>query len=193
MDDVTKKANVDSQTPPEASDSWEEQVKNAGDQEVSKKGELIAAALLFLFGAYVLVASIRMPTSMLSGGTWYTAPGVFPAFMGVIMCILSVVQAAMTIHQAGGLKAVRAEKSTGEWTMRRIINLITIIALVCAYVSLLGVIYYRILTFVFLAVSMLIYDPKKTWKSIAVDLIVSAGTTLLVAYAFESLARIPLP
>ena len=109
------------------------------------------------------------------------------------MCILSVVQAAMTIRQAGGLKAVREEKSTGEWTTRRIINLITIIALVCAYVFLLGVIYYRILTFVFLAVAMLIYDPKKSWKSIAVDLIVSAGTTLLVAYAFESLARIPLP
>lgn len=191
MSDIRKDSNAVQREAVE--DNWEKKVKSAGEQAVSGVGELIAAGLLFVFGLYVFVTSVNMPSQTLSGGIWYVAPGVFPAFLGVLMCLLSLIQAVIAGRCLHRMKTAGEKERSGGWTVQRVTNLLTISVLLCAYVFLLGVIYYRILTFVFLAVAMLIYDPKHDWKHIAIDLAAALVTTLLVAYAFESLAKIPLP
>ncbi len=190
MNDVTKDSGAVQKE--SVGDNWEEKVKNAGEQDVSQAGELVAAGLLFAFGVYVFITSVNMPSQTLSGGIWYVAPGVFPAFLGILMCLLSLVQGLITGRRLSRSKG-RAKQKGGVWTARRVVDLLVISILLCAYVFLLGIIYYRVLTFVFLAVSMLLYDPKHSWKHIAIDLTAALLTTLLVAYAFEGLAKIPLP
>ncbi len=190
MNDVTKDSGAVQKESVE--DSWEEKVKNAGEQDVSELGELVAAGLLFVFGVYVFITSINMPSQTLSGDIWYVAPGVFPAFLGILMCLLSLVQGLISGRRLCRLKS-QTKRQSGIWTAKRIVNLLVISILLCAYVFLMGVIYYRILTFMFLAISMLFYDSKHSWKHIIIDLAAALVTTLLVAYAFEGLAKIPLP
>lgn len=174
-------------------DNWEEQVRGAGITDTNEKGDIIADAILFAFGVYVFIVSIKMPTQILSGGLWYVAPGVFPALMGALLCILTAFQALSAYRKLRKKKAAGAVSKNEKKSKEYVINFLVIAILLCSYIFLLGVVPYRIITFVFLAASMLFYDTKHTWKHILIDLVVSGATTLIVAFAFESLAKIPLP
>ena len=173
---------------------WEEMVREAGTQDSNERGDIIADGLLLFFGAYVFFKAINMPAQTLSGGLWYVAPGIFPAFLGVLLCVLSLYQGIEAMIKLRARKRsdvdVRAEK---RWSRPYTIDFLVIAVLLCCYIFLLGVIPYRLVTFAFLAISMLYYDSKHTWRRIVIDLVVSLIVSLLVAYAFETMARIPLP
>ncbi len=171
-------------------DDWEEQVKNAGERGVNPISELAGAVLLFAVGVYVFLTSIKMPAQTLSGGVWYVAPGVFPALMGIILCILCVVQGIMSWKK---YRKADYKKNSEEWSRNRVISMLIIAAMLCTYVFLLGTVPYRLLTFLFMGAASVYFDNKHDWKHILIDLVISAVTAFVVAYCFANFAHIPLP
>lgn len=156
------------------------------------KSDLIAAVVLLAFGLYVLAESISMPAQTLSGGLWYVAPGVFPAFLGGVLCLLAVILGASAIRRAQGLQsllaATRRRPDLG-WLVRFGVISVSLVT----YVLLFGKVGYTLLTFLFLASMMVFYEPERNAKRIAIDLVIALAAALAVSYGFRDLAKIPLP
>jgi hypothetical protein len=75
-----------------------------GDPATPPRTDLVLAAVFFVFAAAVLMASASMPTFTDQGTPLYVAPGVVPAFHGVVLAILSVVLGVRAVLR-GALRA----------------------------------------------------------------------------------------
>jgi hypothetical protein len=64
--------------------------------------DLILAAIFFVFGAAIMVASAAMPTFTDQGTPIFVAPGIVPAFHGAMLAILSVVLALRSFARGIG-------------------------------------------------------------------------------------------
>ncbi len=71
-----------------------------GADAPSPRTDLILSAVFLAFGAAVIVASVAMPTFTDQGTPLFVAPGLVPAFHGVVIGLLSVLLGLRSIARA---------------------------------------------------------------------------------------------
>lgn len=166
------------------------------DPEKSKI-DMIASAVMFFCGLFVVIESIKMPSQQLSGSAWYTTPGIFPCILGMLLMATSIIMAILGYKYSGGMKSGDIGRAFDYVRSRYVKRLGIALALFLAYVFvLLGnkYVHYMLATFLYLVPNMLIFDPKPLTKSSVVKYIVtSAAFAVAVGYSFQEFARIPLP
>ncbi|MDP2791184.1 MAG: tripartite tricarboxylate transporter TctB family protein, partial [Rectinemataceae bacterium] len=163
------------------------------------KADLITSILLVVFGIAIVAISAQMPTMADRNQSIYSAPGVVPGFIGVMLILLSLAMLFRSIRKKaiqefrGGVipKDVLAQEST-----RRILMTI---ALCAVYSFLLGKIWFPLVTFVFIFAFILLfeYDWKAAFstqtRKVIVAAIIGLATTALVTLVFQKLFLVNLP
>jgi len=163
------------------------------------KADLITSIILVAFGIAIVTISIRMPTMADYNQSIYSAPGVVPGFIGVMLILLSLSMLIRSIRRKaisefrGG--AIPKDILTQESTRRILMT----IAMCVVYAFLLGKIWFPLATFAFIFAFILLfeYDWKiafsaQTRKTV-VAAIIGIVTTALVTLVFQELFLVNLP
>mgnify|MGYP004552513993 CR=1 FL=1 len=155
--------------------------------------ELGGAILFLLIGIYLIITSIQMPGEELTGNKelWYSAPGVFPTFVGAVLSILSVLLILQYVKKNKGKAKLDVGKIKVYLCGQHFRSLLIVLFYLSVYIfGLLGRVKFPIATFLFLSISMITFRKEKIaiWKLILISLLASAAIT----YGFGTLAKIPL-
>jgi putative tricarboxylic transport membrane protein len=149
---------------------------------------MIAAIVLFVFGAATVLASLSLPIGTLRA----PGSGFFPLLLGLVLAVLSAVQ-GVTSYRAR-IRQVRTEpvpaaepqpRGLGEDT-RRVLMFLGAVAAAVALLPLLG---YAVASFV-LMLALLRILGVASWPLIAA---ISATTALACYLVFVRVLGIPLP
>jgi hypothetical protein len=146
----------------------------------TKSAELAVAALFFVFGALVIYDSLRL------GAGWQEVhgprPGYFPFYIGLLICIASVVNFARAL-------LVPAEKNKTFVQVGQLKLVLTVLiptAIFAAAVTWIGIYTSAAL---FIAFFMIWLGKYAWWKAAAV----SIGTVVVFYLVFEIWFKVPLP
>jgi hypothetical protein len=136
-----------------------------------------------------------MPLPTLSWDAWYTAPGVFPAFLGSMIMLTALMLFGKAIRLLRGhrimdftsMGTVIKSTATARWAIA--------LGLLIVYVfGLFGVVHYIAATFIYLLANMIVFDKKKrTLRRTLFHMLIAVVVAVAVAYLFEDFAKIPLP
>lgn len=155
--------------------------------------DLVFGIILFVFSICVLVSSvfIIIDTLPIAGGLWYSTPGVFTTFIGVVLLILSA-GLIWTSYMSGGRfgNASLAKLKTYVKT-KKCIRFMAAAGLLAVYIFVLfGRINFCLSTFLYLAASMIFFREHgfAIWKILIIALIV----TLVLYIFFGIVAGVPL-
>ncbi len=163
------------------------------------KADLITSIVLIVFGIAIVAISLQMPTMADRNQSIYSAPGVVPGFIGVMLVLLSLSMLLRSFKRKAlsefrdGItpKGVLAQEST-----RRILMTI---ALCVLYAFALGKVWFPLATFAFIFIFIVLfeYDRKAAFSAQTRILIVAAiigiATTGLVTLVFQKLFLVNLP
>jgi hypothetical protein len=152
-----------------------------------------------VFGAAVLVASLRMDRLESQGINPYTVPGLLPALLGIALMLLGALL-ALRSWRRGGRLAGGAELRPSPAVVRR---LAVVIALVVAY-SFLGVghgVPFWLASAAYVALSILLLQrPQRiaagrrlSARDVAFALAVGLGSGWAVTFVFQELFLVRLP
>ena len=145
-----------------------------------KSAELGVAAFIFLLGAIVIYDSVRL------GFGWQEVhgprPGYFPFYIGLIMCVASLINAARAL----------LTRDTGNTTfvelgqLKLVLSVLVPTALYALFVTWIGI-YASSLLFIGFFMRWL---GKYPWWKVAG---VSLGTVVVIYLVFEKWFKVPLP
>src|SRR5829696_8958663 len=136
-----------------------------------KSAELAVAALFFVFGAIVVFDSVRL------GSTWGAdgpKPGYFPFYVGLLICIASVVNLVAGLR----LKGARNKPFVHVGQLRMVLTVLVPTALYAALVTWIGI---YVSSFLFIGFFMRWLGKYAWWKVAAV----SAATMVAFYLVFE--------
>ncbi len=163
------------------------------------KADFVTSVVLIACGIAIIVLSLQMPTMADRNQSIYSAPGVVPGFIGVMLTLLSFSMFIRSLRK----KALAEFKGgaippgvLGQESTRRIL---TTIAMCVAYSVLLGRLWFPIPTFAFIFafITLFEYDRKATFASqtrkLLVAAIIALVTTAAVALVFQKLFLVNLP
>jgi len=145
-----------------------------------KSAELAVAALFFTLGAIVIVDSVRL------GIGWQEIhgprPGYFPFYIGLIMCIASLVNAVRAL-----MIPKNEEKAFVEVGQLKLVLSVLVPAAIYAFlVTWIGI---YVSSTIFIAFFMRWLGKYAWWKVVAVGL----GTSVVFYIVFEKWFKVPLP
>jgi hypothetical protein len=145
-----------------------------------KSAELAVAALFFLFGAIVVFDSIRL------GFGWQEIhgprPGYFPFYIGVIMCVASLVNIARALMVRGGDNKTFVE--VGQ--LKLVLAVLVPTAVYALLVTWIGIYVSSVL---FIGFFMRWLGKYPWWKVVGVGV----GTAVVLYLVFEKWFKVPLP
>jgi len=145
-----------------------------------KSAELAMAAFIFLLGAIVIVDSVRL------GFGWQEVhgprPGYFPFYIGLIMCVASLVNAARALMVRGADNKTFVE--VGQ--LKLVLSVLVPTMLYALLVTWIGI---YISSILFIAFFMRWLGKYPWWKVIGVSL----GTAVVIYLVFEKWFKVPLP
>ena len=145
-----------------------------------KSAELAVAAFIFLLGAIVIVDSVRL------GFGWQEIhgprPGYFPFYIGVIMCVASLVNVVRALMVRGEDNKTFVE--VGQ--LKMVLAVLVPTALFAALVTWIGIYLSSVL---FIGFFMRWLGKYPWWKVLAV----SVGNSVVFFLIFEIWFSIPLP
>jgi len=169
-------------------------------EQLMPKADFVTSVLLMIFSLSIVITSIRMPRMGELGANPYSAPGIVPGFLGVIIFMLSLalcVKAvlknghALDLHQKTILEFFRDQA-----TIR---VLVTLLISTIYGVGFLGNIPYTLATFFYVAAFIILFEyrrdqpflsQKKTVMFAAIQAIL---VTASVAAVFRYLFLVNLP
>ncbi len=169
------------------------------DQQM-KKADFLTSVVLLVFGTGVTWISFTMPRLEEKGINPYTAPGVVPAILGIIILFLALVMFIRTIKQGdflpvfsgGDLKSFILNGGTLRLTVALVLSLIYALGMV-------GRVPYPLATFLFIFAFILCFDlkfdaiPGSKKRIILVAFIEALITAAVVSTAFQYLFLVDLP
>jgi hypothetical protein len=173
---------------------------NTMNEKQMRKADFITSIVLIIFGITISSMAVRMPRLEEKGINPYTAPGVVPGILGVIILFLSLIMFIRTIRQAdylprfqkGNVKALLKD----EGTVRLLISL----ALCLLYaLVLVGHIPYILATFLFTRGFILLFDLKfdkeegSKRKIIIFAVIQAIISSAVISVTFQYLFLVDLP
>jgi putative tricarboxylic transport membrane protein len=145
-----------------------------------KSAELAVAALFLLFGAIVIVDSVRL------GFGWQEIhgprPGYFPFYIGLIMCVASLVNVVRALMVRGADNKTFVE--VGQ--LKMVLAVLVPTALYALLVTWIGIYASSVL---FIAFFMRWLGKYPWWKVAGVSL----GTAVVLYLVFEKWFKVPLP
>lgn len=145
-----------------------------------KSAELAVAALFFLFGAIVVFDSIRL------GFGWQEIhgprPGYFPFYIGVIMCVASLVNIARALM-------VRGEDNKTFVEVGQLKLVLAVLVPTAVYALLVTWIGVYVSSLLFIGFFMRWLGKYPWWKVVSVGV----GTAVVLFLVFEKWFQVPLP
>jgi putative tricarboxylic transport membrane protein len=145
-----------------------------------KSAELAVAALFLLFGAIVIIDSVRL------GFGWQEIhgprPGYFPFYIGLIMCVASLVNVVRALMVRGADNKTFVE--VGQ--LKMVLAVLVPTALYALLVTWIGIYASSVL---FIAFFMRWLGKYPWWKVAGVSL----GTAVVLYLVFEKWFKVPLP
>ena len=159
------------------------------------KADFYTSIILMVFGITVIVMAVRMPVI----NNQYSAPGVLPTILGIIITILSfIVFVRSLIRSKGkvGISLASVRELLKDLGVRRII---ATTVLCVGYALLLGKIWFPVLTFLFVFSFIVFfeYERKEPFKpqikKILMAVLVALITSVSIAVVFEEFFFVRLP
>jgi len=145
-----------------------------------KSAELAVAAFIFLLGAIVIFDSARL------GFGWQEIhgprPGYFPFYIGLIMCVASLVNAARALMVRGADDKTFVQ--VGQ--LKLVLSVLVPTMLYALLVTWIGI---YISSILFIAFFMRWLGKYPWWKVVGVSL----GTAVVLYLVFEKWFKVPLP
>jgi len=152
-----------------------------------------------VFGAAVLIGSIRMDRLEAQHINPYTVPGLLPGLLGLVMILLGVLLALRSWGR--GARLVGGPRFAPDWrSMRR---LAVVIGLILAYtVALLGrgLPFWLVSALYVTASIVLLQAPQRAlagrsldWRDLAFAAAVGIGSGVVIQYVFQELFLVRLP
>lgn len=165
------------------------------------KTDIVAGIGLILFALYCLWEGMSMPVKQLTGdpSRFYGAPGFFPVVLSVLIIIGSVIMIYQGFRDSGGIQKEDLQAAADYLKSAQFFRLMLAVGLLAVYVfGMLGRLDYYAATFIFLAVTMILFQPKQeTGKKLLLGiikcLVISGIMAFAVGCCFENFAQIPLP
>ena len=159
------------------------------------KADFYTSIVLMAFGITAIVMAMGMPVI----STRYSAPGVLPIFLGIVITGLSLIMFIRSIIRLKGRFGVSGSSIKEAITAVGAIRMIVTIIFCLCYSFLLGKVWFPALTFLFIFAFIIFfeYDRKLPFKpqiktiliAALVALLASASVTMLFRYLF--LVRLP--
>ena len=145
-----------------------------------KSAELAVAALIFVLGAIVITDSVRL------GFGWQEVhgprPGYFPFYIGLIMCVASLVNVARALMVRGADNKTFVQ--VGQ--LKLVLAVLLPTAAYALFVTWIGI---YISSILFIAFFMRWLGKYPWWKVVGVSL----GTVVVIYLVFEKWFKVPLP
>ena len=144
-----------------------------------KSAELVVAGLFFVFGAIVVFDSVRLGSSWGADGP---KPGYFPFYVGLLICIASVINIVAALRLTGA----RNKPFVHVGQLKMVLTVLIPTAIYAALVTWIGI---YAASFLFIGFFMRSLGKYVWWKVAAV----SAGTIVVFYLVFEIWFKVPLP
>ena len=144
-----------------------------------KTAELLVAGFIFLLGAIVVFDSWRLGARWVADGP---QTGYFPFYVGLILCISSVVNIVMALRMSA--------KENGTFVEVGQLKLVlSVLVPSSVYVALVGWLGIYVPSIVYIAFFMIWLGKYSWWKAA----LVSVGTNVFFYVVFEIWFQVPLP
>ena len=163
------------------------------------KADFVTSLFLTALGFGIFIISIRMPTFKELGANPYSAPGIVPSVLGMILFILGIVLLVRSISRQGYHIHISLNGIIELMRRRSIKRLIIALFLSLAYVRLLGKMNYFLLNSLYILLFILAYEfdfrksmikQKRTLiLAISVAFLIAGSIALVFQYLF--LVRLP--
>ena len=160
------------------------------------RADFITSIVLFSFGLFIFVESVRMPMPAHARHLWFTAPGFFPGFLGIMLKVTSlmlfykafrVLRKNKTFLDFGSMLLVIRSKTTARLGIALAFLIIYIFVL-------LGAIHYIAATFIYVLANVIVFDTKqRTLRRVLLQIVIAAALAVIIAVMFRDFGRIPLP
>jgi putative tricarboxylic transport membrane protein len=163
-------------------------METAPEEKPSARLDLVTAAAWVAVASGIVVGSWTMDRLERLGAPLYSAPGLVPGLLGLVLLALGVVLGVRAVR-AAGLDDPRVNPSLREgWRGTALV-----LALCLGYaVGLVGHVPFWLATFLFVTAFIAIFEYPSL-RSMAMAPVYGAGTSLAVTWLFESVFLVRLP
>ena len=156
------------------------------------KADFFTSIFLFLLGLIVFIISIRMPTFRELGANPYSAPGIVPMILGVIIAIMGAILFARSVIRKGYKISLSFQGLKLFFKNNSIKRLLIALFLSVFYVILLGKINYFLLTAIYIFLFVWSFELK-TKKTLFFALLEAVLIAACISYVFRYLFLVTLP
>lgn len=164
------------------------------------KADLVTGIVLLAFSIGVIVLSSQMPTFIERGRNPYSAPGLVPALLGVIIGLLSLIMIIRSIRRGGYRLGLTAQNVGGFFRKGSTVRvLVTLVWSVVYSYGFIGRMHYAIATglYVFGFIAYFEYERRKTGRehlrSFGFGLLEAVLVAVIVSGVFQYLFLVTLP
>lgn len=185
------------------------------DKKTLRRADLITSIVFFLFATFVFLLSVGlMKKTFERGNDWFMSAGLVPMIISILLAICSVGLFIKAIKDGARFDFITKENIKKFVTCREFKVAMTIILMLALYLFVMLTfvedaiksvfsamnaaawvryyVPYAIVTFIYLASFMIIFN-EKTKKKIVLSIIISFIASALIAYLFGEVAMILLP
>jgi len=156
------------------------------------KADFFTSIFLFLLGLIVFIISIRMPTFRELGANPYSAPGIVPGILGVILLFMSAILFIRSVIHKGYKIKLSFQGLKLFFKNNSIKRLLIALFLSVFYVILLGKINYFLLTTIYIFLFVWSFELK-TKKTLFFALLEAVLIAVCISYVFRYLFLVTLP
>jgi len=160
--------------------------------EDMNKADFFTSIFLFLLGLIVFIISIRMPTFRELGANPYSAPGIVPGILGIILLFMSTILFIRSVIRKGYKIRLSFQGLKLFFKNNSIKRLFIALFLSVFYVILLGKINYLLLTGIYIFLFVWSFELK-TKKTLFFALLEAVLIAACISYVFRYLFLVTLP
>lgn len=161
-------------------------------EENMNKADFFTSIFLFLLGLIVFIISIRMPTFRELGANLYSAPGIVPMILGVIIAIMGAILFTRSVIRKGYKISLSFQGLKLFFKNNSIKRLLIALFLSVFYVILLGKINYFLLTTIYIFLFVWSFESK-TKNTLFFALLEAILIAVCISYVFRYLFLVILP
>ena len=160
--------------------------------EDMNKADFFTSIFLFLLGLIVFIISIRMPTFRELGANPYSAPGIVPGILGIILLFMSTILFIRSVIRKGYKIRLSFQGLKLFFKNNSIKRLFIALFLSVFFVILLGKINYLLLTGIYIFLFVWSFELK-TKKTLFFALLEAVLIAACISYVFRYLFLVTLP
>jgi len=161
-------------------------------EEDMNKADFFTSIFLFLFGLIIFIMSLKMPTFREVGADPYSAPGIVPGILGVIIACMGAILFFRSVIRKGYKIHISFQSIMLFLKNNSIKRFLIALFLSLFYVIFLGKIDYFILTGIYIFSFILAFESKSK-KNIILALLLAVAIAASISFVFRYLFLVTLP